>query len=273
MSRSQSSRRAFALAAATTLSALIVAEAPAAAQQPQPPPAGSMQPLPPPSQPTGQPPPAGAQQPPPAAQPGAAQPGAAQPGAPAAPRAQPPPGYGQPPPGYGQPPPGYGQPPPGYGQPPPGYPYYYPPPGYYGGQQWPTPPPIVPKQRKSTGLMVTGILLTSVGAVGLVAGGVLYASADGRTDVYCDDGTGVYLCDRRDDEGRQVGGGVLMVISGLVLVAGIPLWIYGGQKVPVVKEGEPTQPGPGGPGAPGVPTALLPKVFVGPTGGSLRWAF
>jgi hypothetical protein len=117
--------------------------------------------------------------------------------------------------------------------------------------------------------MVTGILLTSVGAVGLVAGGVLFASADGRTDVYCDDGSGVYLCDRRDDDDRQLGGGVLMVLSGVLVVAGIPLWVYGGRKVPIVKEGDPTQPPP----QPGAPTALLPKVLVGPTGGSLRWAF
>jgi hypothetical protein len=120
-------------------------------------------------------------------------------------------------------------------------------------------------------MMVAGILLTSLGAVGLVAGGVLFASADGRTDVYCDDGSGVYLCDRRDDESRQVGGGVLMALSGALVLGGIPLWIYGGQKIPVVaKEGDPTQPMPPQPGA---PTALLPKVFVGPTGGSLRWAF
>jgi hypothetical protein len=102
--------------------------------------------------------------------------------------------------------------------------------------------------RNSVPLMVTGILLTSVGAIGLVAGGALYASASDRIDVYCDDGSFVYQCQTRDDEDRQVGGAVLMIAGGAALAVGIPLLIVGARKVPVA-----TAPGDSPPATPGGP--------------------
>lgn len=164
-----------------------------------------------------------------------AQPAAAQPIAQPAP---PPPGYGAAPPGYGQPPPGYGQPPPGYA-PPPGY-YYQPPPGYYAGA--PLPPPV-PKERNSTGMMVTGIVLTGVGVVGLLSGAILYSAANTQQTYDSLDCISSEYCNYDDHEDEKVAGVALMIAGGAAIAVGIPLLVIGARKVPVR----------GGAGAPGQP--------------------
>ena len=158
---------------------------------------------------------------------------------------QPPPGYGPPPPGYGPPPPGFGQPPPGYGQPPPGY-YApgYPPPGYgppppgYYAPGYPPPgyvmaPGAYPqeafpqKERRSTGMMVSGIVLTSLGGLVTLVGS-LVAVSSGSTTVTCDD-TG---CFSTRNDSTELGTG--LIVGGLVSIAvGIPLIVYGSKKVPI----------------------------------------
>jgi hypothetical protein len=153
---------------------------------------------------------------------GQAPPGYAAPGYPSPPPAgygQPPPGYGQPPPGYyGQPPAGYaapGYPPPGYGQPPPGY-YAqgYPPPGYVVQQGTYPQDPFAPKERRSTAMMVTGIVLTSVGGLVTLVGSLAVVG----------DSFG----------GGSNGASTGFLIGGLVgLGVGIPLLVYGSKKVAV----------------------------------------
>ncbi|MEP7119508.1 MAG: hypothetical protein ABJE95_01305 [Byssovorax sp.] len=153
----------------------------------------------------------------------------------AAPQAYPPPGYGPPPPGYGQPPPGYGQPPPGYGQPPPGYGA---PPGYYGapppGYMYAPPPgyayapqaDIVPKERRSVGMMVGGSVLIGVGGLVALIGSFATISASNSN----------FVCNGDVCTSSRGGGavGVGMLVGGLVGVAiGIPLLVYGAKKVPV----------------------------------------
>lgn len=149
----------------------------------------------------------------------------------APPGPQPPPGYavqpapGQPPPGYAQapmPPPGYA---PGYG-PPPGYPV---PPGAY------PPPQPIEKERRSTGMMVAGIVLTGVGAISLIAGALTYSLAAVNTTndaLSCSLNTTVSNC-AKDHSGQQAAGAVMMVAGVAGIGVGIPLWIIGGRKVPV----------------------------------------
>jgi hypothetical protein len=182
--------------------------------------------------------------PPAAAQP--APPAAAQPGAPAAtgapqaasPAASPPPVYGAPPPVYGAPPPGYG-----YGAPPPGYGYPAPYYGYYGSVP-PAPPPRF--ERKSTPMMVGGILLTSGGIVGILVGSALASTAGNQVDVYCESpgGGGPFVCERRADA-SQLAAGYGVLIGGVVaLGVGIPLWVIGGKRVPAKDEAAPAAPPP-----------------------------
>ncbi len=155
----------------------------------------------------------------PPGQPGYPQPGYAQPG-------YPPPGYGPPPPGYAQPgyPPGYGPPPPGYaqpGHPPPGYvlaPGYWPPPGY--GPQ-PMQPPAA-TERRSTGMMVGGIVLLSVGGLGLVIGSSLALSSTTTCDFGGCSSSG----------GSQTAGYGVLIGGAIAVAVGIPLLIYGVKKVP-----------------------------------------
>ena len=96
--------------------------------------------------------------------------------------------------------------------------------------------------------MVAGILLTTGGAVGLIAGSALLSSANDRFDVYCDDGNGPYACSKKNDTGRATAGGVMMIVGGVALAGGIPLWIIGARMVPVNNK-EPAPPTPATPGA------------------------
>ena len=171
---------------------------------------------------------------------------------PAQPTATAPPGYGAPPPGYGAPPPGYGAPPPGYAPPPA---YYYPPPGYYGGQ--PLPPPV-PKERYSTGMMVSGIVLAGAGAFALLIGGAIFSAAD-RGQVVCDE----FGCRNESNDDQKTTGIALMIAGGAGIAIGVPLLIVGARKVPV--ESAPAQSEPS--------AALRASLHVGPRSGALRLVF
>jgi hypothetical protein len=95
---------------------------------------------------------------------------------------------------------------------------------------------------------VTGIALTIVGIVHMVAGGATmigFASASGG------EGLGVLL-------GLIIGGPILG--TGVVLTGvGIPLWVTGAQMVPA-SEVAATEP-------------WVPRVDIGPGAGSLTWTF
>ena len=103
--------------------------------------------------------------------------------------------------------------------------------------------------------------MTAVGAVGVLTGIGVYASASNRQDIYCDDGFSVYLCDRRDDGGRQVAGATMIVVSGVVAAVGLPLMLIGGKRVAVpVAEETPV-------------ASTMPEVRIGVGSGELRWSF
>jgi hypothetical protein len=200
------------------------------------------------------------------------------------PPAAPPPGYGPaapgyPPPGYppGYAPPGYAPPGyagqgayavPGYGQPPPaGMPPArmdpdHPPPGYHT------------ESRMRSGMAVGGGVM--LGAAYLISAGV---GATGLTD----DNRGLdplfvpvvgpfvtlstaHVFRRTDDGLAYVGkvfGGIGLILDGVVQVAGLSLLVAGlaARKHVVVRDRDEEI------------SRVLPKVDVGPTGGSMTWQF
>ncbi|HZF55161.1 MAG TPA: hypothetical protein VE093_41200 [Polyangiaceae bacterium] len=215
--------------------------------------------------------------PPPGAQPTAptATAAAPVPPPPPPPGAQPPPDAAGQPPGY---PPGYPPPagsyPPGYAPYGPyGYPYGYP----YDPAYYPDPTPRPPPTRRANGtLMAVGIGMVGVGAVGVLSGLAAFATANNRIDVYGDGGQRIGT---RDDEDLQVAAAVLTISSAVVGVAGIPLWVIGGKRVPLegsekndpAAPGETQQkPGPAQPPPPPSPAATLRIV---PGGASLTVTF
>ncbi|CAN94676.1 putative membrane protein [Sorangium cellulosum So ce56] len=123
-------------------------------------------------------------------------------------------------------------------------------------------------KRRSKGMMVTGIVLTSLGAVAILGGGLVIASApscsgdgcvyDRSSNPYADDTGYQYEEDGADAEGAGVG----LVVGGLVLAGvGIPLAIVGGRKVPVQPEKQ----------AASTP-APPPELVIGPRYAGLRWS-
>jgi hypothetical protein len=137
-------------------------------------------------------------------------------------RRGPPPGYGEPgynpsyDPGAEQ---GYG-PPPGYG--PPGY-------GPYNYGNLPPPPTAPVFERNSVGMMVSGIVVTSLGGIALIAASVTLREADEEGRTVCSE----FECEVDPDPDLQ-GAGIGLAIGGLVgLAVGIPLIIVGAKKVPV----------------------------------------
>ncbi|AKT43495.1 hypothetical protein [Chondromyces crocatus] len=163
----------------------------------------------------------------------------------------PPPGYGQPPPGYGYPPPGYGYPPPGYGYPPQGY--GYPPPGYgyppgYGPNAPPPGDAPISMKRRSVGMMVGGIVLSSVGAVLTTLGTAMSLSSNSYDCPPCVYEGPCPSC----EESSPPAGPIVLIVGGLLAVGGgIPLIVYGAKRVPVI-DGDAEAPeaalllGPGG---------------------------
>jgi hypothetical protein len=114
-------------------------------------------------------------------------------------------------------------------------------------------------------MMGVGITMVAVGAVGFLSGLAALAAANNRIDVYCDGGS---RCASRDDTDLQVAGGVLMIVSGVVTIAGIPLWVIGGRRIPVNQEQEQMDPSKGTQSS-----ETAPILRVGPGSASLSFSF
>jgi hypothetical protein len=113
-------------------------------------------------------------------------------------------------------------------------------------------------------MMIGGIVLTFAGAAGLVFSAVLIASANGRYEIYCDDGAGfVYRCDERDDEGMLTAGWVTLGGSLAAMAVGIPLWVIGGKRVPAKEEQVQEAP----------KAAIRPTLVLGPGSAAVKVAF
>ncbi|WP_437283444.1 hypothetical protein WME90_23575 [Sorangium sp. So ce375] len=118
-------------------------------------------------------------------------------------------------------------------------------------------------KRRSKGMMVTGIVLTSLGTVAVLGGGLVIASSCSGDGCGYDDSSSDPFSDNVDyEESDTEGAGVGLVIGGLVLAGvGIPLAIIGGRKVPV-------QPEKQAAAAPAPP----PELVIGPRYAGLRWS-
>lgn len=146
-----------------------------------------------------------------------------------------------------------------------GAPYGAPPPGAALAPRAETvpPPPSTPPltRRRSPAMMVTGIVLISVGALAGLTGGLIVAvcSADSGACESTPTSTGFdeydYLTTEEDDDIQ--GTGAALLVGGLIGVGvGIPLTIIGARKVPV----EPKK------------ASIVPELLVGPQSAALRWS-
>ncbi|WP_433926076.1 hypothetical protein AB3662_24425 [Sorangium cellulosum] len=114
----------------------------------------------------------------------------------------------------------------------------------------PMPPARPQMRRRSKGMMVTGIVLTSLGTIALLGGGLALASAcsDPECETYS------------EDDG---GAGAALVVGGLIFAGvGIPLAIVGGRLVPVEPEKRKAASAP----------APSTELVLGPRYAGLRWS-
>jgi hypothetical protein len=85
-------------------------------------------------------------------------------------------------------------------------------------------------ERRSTGVWITGIVLTVIGGGSLAAGSLVFASAGEESDCPpCVSGD--CACDGDDDTGAA--STVSLIVGAVGLGAGIPMILWGGKKVPV----------------------------------------
>jgi hypothetical protein len=98
-----------------------------------------------------------------------------------------------------------------------------------------TPPP--PRERRSTAMMVTGIVSGALGVLAAGAGSAMYVASDAQQCVV--GGTGADTLDLRTsadcrrDETLRTGGLALMIGGGAAVALGLPLIIIGARRVPV----------------------------------------
>jgi len=119
-------------------------------------------------------------------------------------------------------------------------------------------------------MMIGGILLTTAGIVGVLAGSAVASTAANQIPIYCDSQFGPTICETRADEGQQIAGYVVMVTGIVALGVGVPLWVIGSKRVPVKDDEKTTNtPSTSTPAAPQTSVRLL----VGPTSAGLRVTF
>ncbi|WP_437643354.1 hypothetical protein [Sorangium sp. So ce362] len=127
----------------------------------------------------------------------------------------------------------------------------------------PAPPAEPLTRRRSKGMMVTGIVLTSIGTVALIGGALAIASACSGPG--CESGEELDPFEEEfgyAEEDSEMDAGYALVIGGLVFAGvGIPLAIIGGRKVPVQVERKAAS-------APAPP----PELVIGPRYAGLRWS-
>ena len=83
------------------------------------------------------------------------------------------------------------------------------------------------------GMMITGIVLTALGAIAVVPGIVfiVIGSADTSEPAYYDDDTGYYYRDAGDWPGDLYFGATFLAVGGTLLATGIPLWVIGHRRM------------------------------------------
>ncbi|KYG02532.1 hypothetical protein BE20_50480, partial [Sorangium cellulosum] len=125
----------------------------------------------------------------------------------------------------------------------------------------PAPPPQPLTRRRSKGMMVTGIVLTSIGAVALLGGGLAIAASSATDPDYTGDPTDPFEEDfTYEEDASAADAGVALIVGGVVFAGvGIPLAIVGGRKVPVQPEKK-------------AASAPPPELVLGPRYAGLRWS-
>ncbi len=89
--------------------------------------------------------------------------------------------------------------------------------------------PLAGTRRRSSDVMVLGVVLASFGALGMLSGTAVYVQAVGGCSTTT---VGGNLIRNNCDNGTAKGVGMTMLLVGSVAAAvGVPLWVYGGEKV------------------------------------------
>ncbi|TKD02270.1 hypothetical protein E8A74_29295 [Polyangium fumosum] len=119
-------------------------------------------------------------------------------------------------------------------------------------------------------MMVGGILATTAGIVGVLAGSAIASTAVSQIPIYCESQFGPTICETRSDETQQAVGYGILITGVVALGVGVPLWVIGSKRVPVKSdETTPDAPSTTPPAAPQTSLRLL----VSPTSAGLRVTF
>jgi hypothetical protein len=119
-------------------------------------------------------------------------------------------------------------------------------------------------------MMVGGILLTTAGIIGVLAGSAVASTAANQIPIYCDSQFGPTICETRADETQAAVGYGVMITGIVALGVGVPLWVIGGKRVPV--KGDETTPKSPSTSAPPAPQTSV-RLLVSPTSAGLRVTF
>ena len=110
------------------------------------------------------------------------------------------------------------------------------PPSYAPMPAAPWAAPLAGTERRSSGAMVGGILLSSLGAIGMGIGTAIYVDSAADCSNNFDNGFGRPDCS--GSEGKLVGMTVLLT-SAVGVAIGVPLWIYGAEKIAIPPSEQP----------------------------------
>lgn len=127
------------------------------------------------------------------------------------------------------------------------------PPSYSPVPAAPWAAPLAGTRRRSSGAMIGGIVLTSLSAIGMGIGTAVYVDAGCSSDF----GSGSLRSICSDSDGKLVGMTVLLS-SAVGAAIGVPLWIYGAEKVVIPPDEQPIRE---------------VSVRVGPTSAALQVSF
>jgi hypothetical protein len=127
-----------------------------------------------------------------------------------------------------------------------------------GSLPQPTPwaAPLAGTRRRSPGAMVAGIVLTSLGAIGMAWGTAVYVDAVGSCNEI--NVNGMLLRNNCDNSGSKLFGMTMLLGSATGAALGVPLWIYGAEKVAAVPDDR---------------APVRAAVVVGPTSAAFRVLF
>jgi hypothetical protein len=117
--------------------------------------------------------------------------------------------------------------------------------------------PLAGTRRRSSGAMIGGIVLTSLGALAMAIG----TAADVDAISSCVVGTsgGQIFRTNCDNEGNKIGAMTTLLVGATAVAFGVPMWIFGSEKVAANPDDAPPKP--------------AAAVAIGPGTASLRLSF